>query len=143
MSRRRAKTAALKVRISEELKRQIVALAERRGEGESVIVREALIHYLERHASRAGGLAAVLGPMSGDPYPETESQHAQAAEEPPTAAKHTPDPTAPRATAEQLAQIERDSLAAGRRELTKAAKRKAQPSTPPAPKKSATNPAGA
>lgn len=45
------KTSEIKVRVTDTMKQAIVNLAAARGEGESVIVREALNQYLAGHES--------------------------------------------------------------------------------------------
>lgn len=55
------KDAELKVRVTLSLKAKVIALAEERGESESLIVREALVEYFQSRGETINSLAAPLG----------------------------------------------------------------------------------
>jgi predicted transcriptional regulator len=94
---KQAKDSTLRIRVPSAIKQQIVTLAAGRGEGESVIVREALALYLARHdATYTRGIGAVLPHAErtrvdpsvneppqgyGDPNPDTHNLAPAEAEE--------------------------------------------------------------
>lgn len=70
------KDAILKIRLPDELKRDIEAIAENRGESVAVIVREAMRLYMENHPElpRSTGSYDTINPLQSMPRAAEEGK---------------------------------------------------------------------
>jgi hypothetical protein len=65
---KKTKLHTIRARVSKAMKRQVEELAERKGEAEAVLIREALTQYIEKHRKEA---PAEPGP---EPKPPTKQE---------------------------------------------------------------------